>query len=252
MKKYLISIEDLHSPRLKNLFEQATFLNKENEFKVFGTKGSELSVSEYFKQGVAGKVKAMTPGELGCTLSHLHALHDFLASNEAYAIIFEDDVIEKNRIDFDDLEQKINQLNLKENFFLSLGGIQMKICNKVRGQLLEKSLFDQKVLQVDLDFLDKLSYAYAYVVDRKMAQALIDYHTPARIYDHWKELSTQKNVHFYATCLFEHPILTQDNITTHSHLEQERALSQHTSKSKTPVSQYLKKKLKKLTLHQWS
>lgn len=252
MKKYLISIEDLNSPRLKSLFEQSTFLNKESEFKVFGVKGRELSVTEYFKQGVAGKAKAMTPGELGCTLSHVNALKDFLLSKEKLAIIFEDDVIEKNKINFDKLEQEINQLHLKESFFLSLGGIQMKICNKVRGQLIEQVLFDQKVLKVDSDFLDKLSYAYAYVVDKKMAQALIDYHTPAKIYDHWTDLSVQKNVHFYATCLFEHPILTQDNISTHSHLEHERALSQNTSESKNNVSQYFRKKLKKFTLHQWS
>lgn len=41
---------------------------------------------------------------------------------------------------------------------------------------------------MDYDYLEKLAYAYAYVVDRKMAQMLVDYHQPIKIYDHWQDL----------------------------------------------------------------
>ncbi len=39
--------------------------------------------------------KALTPSELGCTLSHLEALKDFLNSSEQYAVVFE--LIENHR-----------------------------------------------------------------------------------------------------------------------------------------------------------
>lgn len=71
MKKYLISIESTNSERLKKLFSQATFYKYRDEFKQFGVIGKNLSVSEYFQQGVAGKKKPMTPGELGCALCHV-------------------------------------------------------------------------------------------------------------------------------------------------------------------------------------
>ncbi|MGE8551516.1 MAG: glycosyltransferase family 25 protein, partial [Acinetobacter calcoaceticus] len=170
MKKYLISIESANSERLKKLYSQATFYKYRDEFKQFGVIGKNLSVSEYFQQGVAGKKKPMTPGELGCAMSHIAALKDFLSSDEEYAIIFEDDVIERFEIDFQDLEKHISSLNLGPCFFLSLGGIQMKICNRVRGKFLPEELYNQKILKVDYDYLEKLAYAYAYVVDRKMAQ----------------------------------------------------------------------------------
>ncbi|MHA3055806.1 glycosyltransferase family 25 protein [Acinetobacter sp. ANC 4633] len=252
MKKYLISIESANSDRLNKLYSQATFYNYKDEFKQFGIIGKNLSVSEYFQQGVAGKKKPMTPGELGCTLSHIAALRDFLNSDEQYAIIFEDDVIERFDIDLDDLENLIKDMKLKPNFFLSLGGIQMKICNKVRGKLLPNVFFGEKILKVDLDFLDKLAYAYAYVVDRGMAKRLISYHATPKIYDHWGGLLLEKNISFYATFLFEHPVLNEDNLDNCSYLEQERLLMGQVKKNRIYYFHYYLKKIKKIVLNKWS
>lgn len=247
MKKYLISIESTDSERLNNFYAQPTFHKYKDNFKQFGIVGKNLTVSEYFEQGVAGKIKVMTPGELGCSLSHLHALRDFLETDEEHAIIFEDDAIERFELDLDELEEKIKLLKLENCFFLSLGGIQMKICNRVRGQLLPQQLYDQKVLKVDHDFLENLAYAYAYIVDRKMAEMLIAYHQPPRIYDHWQDLILMgRNFSFYATFIFEHPIIEQ-NIAL-SYLEQERQAAQKVDQVNQKSLTYLRKKLKKFIL----
>ena len=169
MKKYLISIEQTDSPRLNQFFAQSTFLDTQSEFKTFGVIGKDLTVSEYFSQGVAGKNKAMTPGELGCCLSHLAALKDFLASKDDYAIIFEDDAIQRFEIDLDELEKEVCALHLTPGVFLSLGGIQMKICRKLRGKYLTNTLCSKPLLKVDPSYYENLSYAYAYIVDRAMA-----------------------------------------------------------------------------------
>lgn len=140
MKKYLISIEEAGSPRLNNFFIQDTFRHEIENFKIFGVIGKQLSVGDYFDMAVAGKRRALTPGELGCSLSHIAALKDFINSDDEYAICFEDDAIERFPIDLEKLNEEIISLQLKPCFFLSLGGIQFKICNRVRGRYLDQTL----------------------------------------------------------------------------------------------------------------
>lgn len=251
MKKYLISIENAESPRLNRFFAQSTFQHESKNFKIFGVIGKQLSVCEYFNQAVVGKAKALTPGELGCGLSHLAALKDFVASDQDYAVIFEDDAIEKFTVDFIQLERDIKAMNLSNCFFLSLGGIQLKICDRVRGKYLDATLFEQPILQIDPDFLEYLSSAYAYVIDRAMAELLIQYHQPLRIYDHWQALIQQdKPFTFYATHLFDHPVIEQ---ATHlSYLEQERQDNNIQYCDDAGYAHYWRKKLKKIFLKKYS
>lgn len=251
MKKYLLSIEDIESTRLHDFLAQSTFQHERKNLKIFGIVGRQLSVNEYFNQAVAGKMRAMTPGELGCTLSHLEALKDFIRSDDDYAIIFEDDAIERFTVDFAQLEHEIRLMNLPECFFLSLGGIQLKICNRVRGHLLSTNLLGQPILQIDPDFLENLSYAYAYVVDRSMAGLLLQYHQTPCIYDHWQGLIEQKMPFtFYATFIFDHPNLEQtENL---SYLERERDIMKIKSPLKMSFLYYVRKKLKKYLLKKYS
>lgn len=251
MKRYLISIENMESPRLCDFFAQRTFQAEKEHFKILGVVGKQLSASDYFNQGVVGKNKAMTPGELGCTLSHLAALKDFIASDDDYAIIFEDDAIERFEVDFIQLEQEVKALNLADCFFLSLGGIQLKVCNRVRGDILPVTLLGQQLLKIDPDFLENLSYAYAYVVDRAMAKLLLEYHQPPRVYDHWQDLTKQSTPFtFYSAYIFDHPII--DQATHLSYLEQERNVMQAQSPVEFSFLHYIRKKLKKYFLKKYS
>ncbi|MPW43622.1 glycosyltransferase family 25 protein [Acinetobacter guerrae] len=244
MKKYLISIESVDSDRLKRLYSQSTFYKYKNEFSQFGIVGKNLTVSEYFEKGVAGKKKPMTPGELGCTLSHLEALKDFLASDEKYGIIFEDDVIERFDVDFDKLEQQVATINLASPLFLSLGGIQMKICRKVKGKNHPDFLLGQSILKVDPFFYENLAYAYAYIVDREMAKILIDFHKPPRVYDQWADLIMVSKQPFsiYVSYIFDHPQI--ENEKDKSYLENERDMMSITKKKSYLNFSYIIKKMK--------
>lgn len=250
MKKYLISIESAESSRMAALFAQTTFKKFKDQFKIFGIVGKSLTVNTYFQQAVAGKYKAMTPGELGCSLSHIEALKDFLASDQNLALIFEDDVIERFEVDLDQLEQDIQSLNLAACFLLSLGGIQMKICRKTRGREQSAQLFGQALLKVDPLYYENLAYAYAYVVDRKMAQVLLDFHQPPRIYDEWMELANQPMVDIYVSYIFDHPQL--DPQDARSYLEHERERMKQVVhlpvRRKTP---YILKKIRGLFLQKY-
>ncbi|MFW2002330.1 glycosyltransferase family 25 protein [Acinetobacter ursingii] len=244
MKKYLISIESEDSKRLQGFYAQKTFYKYKDDFKQFGIIGKNLTVSEYFEQGVAGKEKPMTPGELGCTLSHLAALKDFLSSEEAYAVIFEDDVIERFEIDFDVLEEQIRVTELDSPLFLSLGGIQMKICRKVKGKQQSSQLFGQSVLKVDPLFYENLAYAYAYLVDREMAKILLDFHKPPRVYDQWADLIVVSKQPFsiYVSYIFDHPQI--ENEKDKSYLENERDMISITKKKSYSNFSYILKKIR--------
>ncbi len=207
--------------RLKNFFAQQIFATCKNDFMKFGVKGAELTVKEYFDLGVIGHNKALTPSELGCTLSHLEALKDFLKSDASLALVFEDDVIQNLDFSLVELEKEVRGLNLKPSFFLSLGGIQLKHSQKVKGHIYQQKLLDKNILEVHPFYYKKLVSAYAYIVDREMAALLLAYHNPPKIFDHWGDLEyVEKAHHFYATYLFDHPVI--QNIEEDSYLEQER------------------------------
>lgn len=256
MNKYLISIESEGSPRLETFFAQDTFKKYQQDFKKFGIRGADLSTTEYFKQAVSGKQRPLSPAELGCTLSHLQALKDFLASNEKYACIFEDDAICTRNLDLNDLEDGIKKLRLKECFFLSLGGIQLHVNRHVRGLFLASPLMQKKVLEINLLYIRRFSYAYAYIVDRKMAENFIEYHKSPKVYDHWGELyDNNQSINFYVTHLFNHPELAEC-AAGQSYLEHERQTLQPKKVKRKLIWQRFKisiiKRFYKLTLKKYN
>lgn len=245
MKKYLISIEDKNSARLEAFFAQETFNKYKESFKSFGIKGVEVSTADYFKLAVAGRVRPLSPAELGCSLSHVSALKDFLASDEQYACVFEDDAVSTKDIDLELLIKDIKTMNLPNCLFFSLGGIQLKLNNSVRGILQKESLQDLPVLKIHPHYYKKLSYAYAYVVDREMAQLLLKFHEQPKVYDIWEELyQYHPNPHFYATFIFDHPEI-DDCRAGQSYLQNERDAILSTKQRKRTVLDIFKNSLLK-------
>lgn len=94
LKIYLISLEEdiKRREKIKELFDE--------EYQSFQSikaiNGNEKPAKTYYaltNPFFQRYKRIMTPGELGCTLSHLHALETFLSSNGTHALIMEDDVI---------------------------------------------------------------------------------------------------------------------------------------------------------------
>lgn len=219
IKKYIVTIEQPDSERLQQFLGQDFIKNQQHQFKQIGFNAYQQDVRTYFKEAVAGRDRVLTPGEWGCTKSHILCLQDFLASDAQYALIFEDDAIQVTDVNLETLEQEVQQLALQSPFFLSLGGVQMKICRKVKGQMIKQTFLQRPVLNVHPYFYEKMHFTYAYIVDRAMAEVLLNYHQTVQVCDHWVGLM-HANVNFYMTYLFDHPDLdTQQNM---SYIEQER------------------------------
>lgn len=202
-KKYLISIESKGQPRFEQFFAQACF--NEAEFLIFGVKGADLTSRVYYDLAVRRQYQPLSPSELGCTLSHIAALNDFISSDAEYAYIFEDDIKAKKDIDFEsDLKF------LPEGFVLSLGGVNLTICKQVRGEILEQKFSDQSILQVNKYFYDYVKYTMGYVLDKKAAKAMVSYHSIPKIADDWRGfLESYPDITYYMTDILDHPDVGQ-------------------------------------------
>lgn len=114
MKFYVISIDE---------GRYTDFLSRNpgiGNFQRVGVDGRALSAVEYFRLAVAGRRVPMTPSELGCSLSHINALQDFLSSDEEFVCIVEDDITFKES-QLSDIKSTLKKLDTKP-VVLHLGG----------------------------------------------------------------------------------------------------------------------------------
>lgn len=246
----MISIEKENSERLVGFFQQRIFRNS-SSFNKIGVAGKKLTVDEYFHLGVLGKTRPLTPGELGCTLSHLKAYQDFLDTDAKLAFVFEDDAISLlSEIDFDEFYSHIKKLSLKSTFFLSLGGIQLSCSKNVYGRFIEQKIFGRNILKIHPFFIENMASAYAYVIDRAMAEVLVKYHESPNLSDQWADLIVEyPQVNFYASYLFEHPPIL--DVDKDSHLQKERQQIQLTIRKKKRYINKYKKKIMKIFLSKY-
>lgn len=218
---YVVSIEERKSQRLSSFFKQNFFKDiPENDINIVGVKGGDMIAKEYFNLAVHGRAKPLTPGELGCTLSHLEIYKRFLLTENKFALIFEDDAIFPEVLNYKELLDKIKQYKFGSGFLLSLGGIQMKVCRNVRGKLQENKILSQPVIKVNPHFYNRVCYTFAYVIDREMAEVLLKYHNKPRRADDWSYLHEfDSSTNIYMTNLIEHPV---EQTNQNSYLEIER------------------------------
>lgn len=224
MQIYIISVEDENSPRWHKFIHQPFFQQKCIPYTKLGIKGAELTAKVYFELAVKGRSRPLSPSMVGCTLSHIEALKQFLETADTHAVIFEDDAIIPETLTLDQLQQEIKCLSFDPNLLLSIGGIGMKECQKVRGTILKQQFLGKKILHVAPDFYHRICYAVAYIVDREIAQTLIDYHQKLRAADDWRYLTDfNSSAKIYMTDLVEHPvIIAGETNTVLSSIEAER------------------------------
>ena len=235
MQIYIISIEAENSPRLMTFIGQSFFQDPTVNYQKIGIKGADLTTKDYFELAVKGRSQPLSPGEIGCTLSHLEALKQFLVSGDDYALILEDDAILPLDLSYTQLLSEVKTLDLPDNILLSLSGIQMKECRKVRGIYKKVLLFEKIVLEVVPDFYHRVCYTVAYIVDQAMAQTLINYHSMLRRADDWSYLfDFDSTANIYMTYLVDHPIIEAGE----SNLELSTIEAERVAKQDLPMSKY--------------
>lgn len=216
---YLISIEPEHSLRRQSFFVENGF-NPEN-FVVFGVVGAALSALDYYRAGVAQAELPLTPSEVGCTESHLAALRHFLDTPAVYAWIFEDDARLKADCSLD-LQMDLSAFG--SDVVWSVGGVDRIHPRDLKGTIRQDlQLTRLAVMQVHPCFMGGVHGAYAYMVDRKAAQSLLDFHHTPRLTDEWGAFCQSFNtVQFFMSDFFFHPM--QQDTDFESYLEGERRI----------------------------
>lgn len=198
MKKFVISVDSIGN-RIEKFYKDNQI--DPLDFEKVGILGKNLKVSEYYNLAVKCSFPPLSPAELGCTLSHLHALKIFLKTDEHYALVLEDDVIFRFDIDFE--SDFLNKLG--KNLIILLGGVDLKICKNIKGKILNYK--EKKLLKVDYSSRKYLYYTMGYIVDRDAANKIIEYHEEyCKKADDWAgffEFSKESN--FYITNYLIHP-----------------------------------------------
>jgi len=198
---YLVSLER-DSDRRENLKERFP-ISYPTMNHIVAVNGNALSAKEYFNYVYHTPQlynRVMTPGELGCTLSHIKALETFLESGQTRALILEDDVLGD-----DDAIKSIHELSkvLPEDGIL--------LCGWQEDIGLENRLFGKAYSSKQLFQLAPYSYqfawgTFAYVVTRASATHIIAHHGKnVKLADGWEKIFAIKNRNVYYCCMLKHP-----------------------------------------------
>lgn len=202
VRPFLVSLEQ--SPEIRARL-QALFPLPINQI---GIDGRQLPASEYFQFNLARLCKGqapLTPAELGCALSHLRVLEDFLASSADLAVIFEDDVI----VRIGPADDFPGVLQLAAAYDLVMLAEQF---GRSATQLLygwrkpEEGLSGHPFWEIPRKFQRYLQQTTAYAVNRSFAGYLVEQqHKMIMHADAWRTWCGARTCRVGYTPLFAHP-----------------------------------------------
>lgn len=186
--------------------------------------GRELGVKEYFKKTshfFKYYNRMMSPSELGCSLSHLNIMEDFLDSDEETALVLEDDVTGSD-IDID----RIIKLSKK------IPADSLVICGCQDGLGNEDYLYGKetniKGFWEVSDFSNQyISRTASYIITRSSAKVIVKYQKrEIMLADNWDKFFVNTLIKIHFIDIFSHPIDLKN-----SHIEAERIICRGGSKT---------------------
>lgn len=220
---YLISLKKDENRRLSLSLK---FPERYQQFILFDAiDGRSLSADDYYS-ALSTHFKfnktLMTPGEIGCALSHVRVLEKFLMSDKKFALIIEDDVIGDDT-DLEYIESLVECLD--DNSILICGG---QLINNLTKRLLFGEKIFGSIYRVANASKCYISGTCCYVVTRKVARHIIDHQkNMLTVADDWGVFfKDSKKFNFYFLNILEHPQdLTSSNIEEHRQSKQTSKLS---------------------------
>ncbi|QPH86778.1 glycosyltransferase family 25 protein [Campylobacter concisus] len=200
---YLISLAK--DTKRRELLQQK--FSSYDSFKLIdAVDGRELNAREYYKiisPSFKAYGKVLSPAEVGCSLSHVKAYEEFLASEAKFALIFEDDVIGSDQAI---KEAFLAASKMPENSVLICGmqdGLEGRF--SAFGKKVDTSL-SRPLWQVSKHSFSSIYRAGAYVLTKKSAKNLLEIHKRALCTtDVWDYLLGVNDMQMYFCDLFAHP-----------------------------------------------
>lgn len=199
---------------------QESFPNSFQKFHlVNAVDGRSLSAKEYFdmiSKSILYYERILSPSEIGCSLSHIKALEEFIVSDEEKALIIEDDIIGDDA----DIETIVQIAScLDENSLL--------ICGGQDGLDQKHYLFGNYREKIRTYELAPFSYQYVlrtccYVVTKSAAERILQqYNDHMILADDWNAFFQNNTIKIHFKDVLSHPIDLKQ-----SHIETERKMSQ--------------------------
>ena len=177
--------------------------NNVKSVSIFGVDGRLLSAADYFISAVEID-GIMTPGEVGCKLSHLHILK-CIYNSSTLGLVFEDDVLPPGFAVFPVLDN-LPTLSEDKSFILFLGGLDGTSSQyRMLGKPLQGS-------PLNIHKLHPLSSRWllrtcCYLISPAAASALLKVHSKSSYrVDDWARILEYTNIDIYYTPLFRHPL----------------------------------------------
>lgn len=169
---YLITLQPLHSTAIQTLGNRLTACGY-RVVLVEGVRGAEMAARDFFRLTNATRArtgKLMTPGELGCVLSHAKALQIAAETGQGRHLILEDDFIASDAA-LQWMAQIQNEIT--PGTLLHLGGQEhmQRFYRYVRGQPIAAL---PGVSAIDTADFDYLMCTVAYMLDASTAKALAE------------------------------------------------------------------------------
>lgn len=219
MNIYLVSLEQDYKRRdlLKDRFPQCY----ESFIHIQAIYGKEISASDYFNycsKYFEKHKRLLTPGEVGCTLSHIDALKSFLDTSDDYALILEDDVIGSDA----DITETLKILSEEKKFnglFLLGGQEGIQYEKYILGKKLNQKNIPREIYEIPKFSSKFLFRTCCYIVSREFAEHILNFHRENfNVADAWFEILNNTEFYFYYSSIFKHPL-----DLSNSHIEKERS-----------------------------
>ncbi|MES2719729.1 MAG: glycosyltransferase family 25 protein [Pseudomonadota bacterium] len=210
MKAVIVSLK-------KDIIRRTSIENKlknfDYKFSIFDAIDKSSSSTAAAALGVRHIPKHMTPGEIGCALSHL-SLYE--RNTDEHLLVLEDDVVPLTENPFD---QESLLPALRDGEVLILGVITKREWLGYRKTVKRLGI---ECMQLDYCSTLMLRGAFAYIVNARTAQSLAKLQKESlSVADAWSYFKKCQVLNsFILAEIFEHPVTT----TTQSNLETERQL----------------------------
>ncbi|TDT57148.1 glycosyl transferase family 25 [Enterobacter sp. AG5470] len=195
MKTYIISLKN-SDERRRSISAQAATHALDYEF-IDAVNGREIpaNVINFLRKKES---YAITPGEIGCSMSHLIAYEKLLHSGDEHALILEDDVIIPANIHIC-LEDLAAHINPNKPYVCLLSKVN-QYNKKPLIRLTENNALHQ---------VYNAAFSHAYVINRKAAQNLVDNLFPIWcVADQWSTFKDFGHIHLLGVipaCINTHP-----------------------------------------------
>jgi glycosyl transferase family 25 len=203
--KYITFLLTITEPLHVEVKQKAESLSSSiGPVKIFqGVDGRKMPSLDYFKEMLRSyeAINAvLTPGEIGCSLSHRAMMEEFLVSDQDFAIVFEDDIIiDENSVDILNRAMPL----LGPNDMLLAGGHE----GADHGPIFAKRIGrERSEFVVSRESWGRIKRSCAYVIGRKAARHIVEVQTRSLVLaDDYQSLCPPNGRLLFCPA-FKHPV----------------------------------------------